>query len=371
MSDGVGYSFHIGAGTTHFLRFDKVSVLAREKYFVPRKVREAIEISRRPNFNRDGGWALPPAWKPSLQSASAYNVAGLECDTCRDSGVVPKFAQIRPVKCIRGYEKFFRVASEKLLRHAISDYRRKLVFVNDHVYKLHLQLSRTLDVERTPAFLPYVKGVTDTIGHLLRRRYSIRTIFRPPGQLRNLLRSPKDKDPLAVPGVYMIPCDCGSSYIGETRRNITTRLKEHIRSVKNRDTHTSAVAEHACSAGTTHFLRFDKVSVLAREKYFVPRKVREAIEISRRPNFNRDGGWALPPAWKPSLQSASAYNVAGLECDTVSAVCDTVFASTRESNPTPAQPPASESNEPTSSRAPDSTRDSRQRARWARSSNRQ
>ncbi|KAF9802161.1 hypothetical protein SFRURICE_015201 [Spodoptera frugiperda] len=156
--------------------------------------------------------------------------------------------------------------------------------------------------ERTPAFLPFVKGVTDTIGYLLRRRYSIRTIFRPPGQLRNLLRSPKDKDPL--PGVYMIPCDCGSSYIGETRRNITTRLKEHIRSVKNRDTHTSAVAEHACSAGTAHFLRFDKVSVLAREKYFVPRKVREAIEISRRPNFNRDGGWALPPAWKPSLQSA-------------------------------------------------------------------
>ncbi|KAF9787539.1 hypothetical protein SFRURICE_020705, partial [Spodoptera frugiperda] len=163
-----------------------------------------------------------------------------------------------------------------------------------------------------------------------------------------MMNSPKDKDPLAVPGVYMIPCDCGSSYIGETRRNITTRLKEHIRSVKNMDTHTSAVAEHACSAGTTHFLRFDKVSVLAREKYFVPRKVREAIEISRRPNFNRD-----------------AYNVAGLECDTVSAVCNTVFASTRESNPTPAQPPASESNEPTSSRAPDSTRDSRQRARWA------
>ncbi|KAF9809877.1 hypothetical protein SFRURICE_002107, partial [Spodoptera frugiperda] len=164
----------------------------------------------------------------------------------------------------------------------------------------------------------------------------MRTIFRPP-----------------VPGVYMIPCDCGSRYIGETRRNITTRLKEHIRSVKNRDTHTSAVAEHACSAGTAHFLRFDKFSVLAREKYFVPRKVREAIEISRRPNFNRDGGWALPPAWKPSLQSASTYNVAGLECDTVSAVCGTVFAPTRESNLTPAQPPANESNEPTSSRAPD------------------
>ncbi|KAF9817796.1 hypothetical protein SFRURICE_013529 [Spodoptera frugiperda] len=144
------------------------------------------------------------------------------------------------------------------------------------------------------------------------------------------------------------------------------RIHWQFPGVKNMDTHTSAVAEHACSAGTTHFLRFDKVSVLAREKYFVPRKVREAIEISRLPNFNRDGGWALPPGWKPT------YNVAGLECDTVSAVCNTVFASTRVSNPTPTQPPANESNEPTSSsRPPDSTRDSRQRARWARSSNRQ
>ncbi|KAF9803749.1 hypothetical protein SFRURICE_012048 [Spodoptera frugiperda] len=129
--------------------------------------------------------------------------------------------------------------------------------------------------------------------------------------------------------------------------------------------------EQACGKGAAHFLRIDMVSVLARKKYFVPPKVREAIEISRRPNYNRDGGWALRPAWKPSLQSASAYNVAGLECDTVSAVCNTVFASTRESNLTPTQPPASESNEPTSSRAPDSTGESRQRARWARSSNRQ
>ncbi|CAH0693921.1 unnamed protein product [Spodoptera exigua] len=147
----------------------------------------------------------------------------------------------------------------------------------------------------------------------------------------------------------MIPCDCGSSYTGETRRNIATRLKEHIRSVKNRDTHTSAVAEHACSTGTAHFLRFDKVSVLAREKYFVPRKVREAIEISRRPNFNRDGGWALPPAWKSSLKSASDCTVAGLEH---SAVCNTVLASTRDSNPTPTQLQAGESSVPTVTRMP-------------------
>lgn len=181
--------------------------------------------------------------------------------------------------------------------------------------------------DRVPIYLPFVRGVTDKIGFYLQRKYSIRTFFRPPGQLRQLLRSPKDKEPLNVPGVYKIPCECGKSYIGETRRNIATRLTEHIRSVKNVDTGTSAVAEHAQESN--HFLRFDKVSVLAKEKFMVPRKVREAIEISRHPNFNRDGGWSLAPAWRPVLgmcaNNVSAVSV--LPQDTISVVC-TDFKST-------------------------------------------
>lgn len=174
-------------------------------------------------------------------------------------------------------------------------------------------------VDRVPIYLPYVRGVTDKIGALLRRKYSIRTFYRPPGRLRQFLRSPKDKEPLCTPGVYQIPCDCGKSYIGETRRNIGTRLTEHIRSVKNMDTSGSAVAEHALEAG--HFLRFDKVSVLAKEKFLVPRKVREAIEISRHPNFNRDRGWTLPPAWKPVFGSThDDVHKHGI-LDTISAVC--------------------------------------------------
>ncbi|KAI5639512.1 hypothetical protein NE865_08012 [Phthorimaea operculella] len=146
-----------------------------------------------------------------------------------------------------------------------------------------------------------MRGVTDTIGNLLRRRYSIRTIFRPLAQLRQFLRSPKDREPLSSLGVYEIPCDCGKSYIGETGRNISTRLSEHIRSMRKMDSNASAVTEHALATDTKHFIRFDKVKVLAREKNFVSRKIMEAIEINRRPNFNRDAGWALPPAWRPVL----------------------------------------------------------------------
>lgn len=72
---------------------------------------------------------------------------------------------------------------------------------------------RPQTVDRAPAFLPYIKGVTDTIGHLLRRRFSIKTWFRPLVKVRQLLRSPKDREPLGSPGVYEIPCDCGKVYV--------------------------------------------------------------------------------------------------------------------------------------------------------------
>lgn len=88
------------------------------------------------------------------------------------------------------------------------------------------------------------------------------------------------------------------------------------------DTVKSAVAEHAHIPGSSHFVRFDKASVLAREKFFVPRKVREAIEICRYPNFNRDCGWNIPPAWKTVLNICDS-NIVRLdrETDTVSVVC--------------------------------------------------
>ena len=59
----------------------------------------------------------------------------------------------------------------------------------------------------------------------------------------------KPKDPVPVEHcteiVYQIPCkDCSQTYVGHLGRTITDRIKEHQWAVKNRDTNTSAVAEH-------------------------------------------------------------------------------------------------------------------------------
>ena len=60
------------------------------------------------------------------------------------------------------------------------------------------------------------------------RQAGIDVFHSAPSKLQGLLHTHKDKpDPNNRAGVYRIPCECGKVYIGETKRNLPTRLKEH------------------------------------------------------------------------------------------------------------------------------------------------
>jgi hypothetical protein len=146
------------------------------------------------------------------------------------------------------------------------------------------------------AYLPYLECVTDRISRVLRKE-GISTIFKPSRKIDAFLRPVKDKiDPLKTPGVYSIPCECGSEYVGMTDRSIATRRKEHQRSIRLNQPDKSAVAEHALSEG--HIIEFNNTKVLARVKGFHNLMRREAIEIAQRPNnMNRDNGAGLNRFW--------------------------------------------------------------------------
>ncbi|CAH2088494.1 unnamed protein product [Euphydryas editha] len=91
---------------------------------------------------------------------------------------------------------------------------------------------------------------------------------------------------------------------------------KHQRSTK------SAVYQHT-QQGTKHYIRFDKPQILAKEHRFLPRMIREAIEIKKHPNFNREDGWNVPPAWEPVLkliEPKENKNTARLP-DTISSFC--------------------------------------------------
>ena len=90
--------------------------------------------------------------------------------------------------------------------------------------------------------------------------------------------------------MYRIPCaGCDKVYIGETKRSVGERLKEHTAKVAN---NLSAIAEHYQKTGHNPDADTFTIKVLCREDQFIPRKVRKAISIKKKTSFtlNRDGG---------------------------------------------------------------------------------
>ena len=70
--------------------------------------------------------------------------------------------------------------------------------------------------------------------------------------IKNLIQAnTKDKDPPnKKSGIYKVNCeDCSKCYIGQIRRNIETRMKEHCRNIKCFQIDKSAVAAHSWENG--------------------------------------------------------------------------------------------------------------------------
>ena len=92
---------------------------------------------------------------------------------------------------------------------------------------------------------------------------------------------PKDKRATCkkVGLVYQYECECGKIYIGETCRSIETREKEHKRAIRNMDENHSGLSKHVIETG--HSVVWEEVKILAFEKDWKKRKIKEGIFIDR------------------------------------------------------------------------------------------
>jgi hypothetical protein len=158
------------------------------------------------------------------------------------------------------------------------------------------------DVEKLPLVgLPYIQGLSEHLGRLFREHY-IKTYHKPVNTLRSQLVRPKDKlttdERSGV--IYKIECDqCEGTYIGETKRPLSTRVKEHLKINSN-----SALAEHTESTG--HIIPASSASVINIETNLFKRKVKEAIEIYKhQPTMNRDEGCCIPAVYQSMLSCDS------------------------------------------------------------------
>ena len=148
--------------------------------------------------------------------------------------------------------------------------------------------------------LPYIDGLSQKLQRIF-KTYGVSTCFKPHNTLRKLLVSPKDPTPNERKAgvVYEIPCEeCPKTYIGQTVRQLSERLKEHKSTAPSRKP--SAVAEHKLDS--QHKIAWEATKVLDKDSREYPLQVREAIQIKKKsPELNRDQGLELPALYSPLL----------------------------------------------------------------------
>ena len=178
-------------------------------------------------------------------------------------------------------------------------YSKKMI---DKFAMVHQPRQRCEDEEkRVVVTLPYIRGTSETLQRIFARA-NIEVVFRTHSTLRQQLGHPKDSVcHLQRPNVvYSVPCqDCEAPNVGQTGRQLATRMDEHWRAVANCDTVASAIAEHAWSSD--HRIDWDAAEVLETEVNLHRRLVLESWHIHKQNcPLNRERG-ALPSDYTPLL----------------------------------------------------------------------
>ena len=152
--------------------------------------------------------------------------------------------------------------------------------------------------------LPYIKGVSDKIKRILLET-GVQVAFKPFLTIGRLLPSLKDeinhneKSNL----VYEVPCqNCPFVYIGQTKRDLKSRIKEHQRAIKFRRPEKSALCQH--SMENDHLIDWSKVKILKVEHDYAKRLFTESWYISEKPQVvNRNDELSFPAVYKKLLNS--------------------------------------------------------------------
>jgi len=161
------------------------------------------------------------------------------------------------------------------------------------------KIEKVEDFEHTVC-LPYIPIISAKIGAVF-KKFNTRVSFsRLRQDLYSKLYNHKSKIPEDLKnGVYRIDCTgCSKCYIGETKRYLKVRKKEHELAVKNKKTEISPIAEHCINEN--HSIDWVNAKVITKCETDFERKFNEAIEIRKvgeRNLMNRNLGENIPYVW--------------------------------------------------------------------------
>ena len=148
--------------------------------------------------------------------------------------------------------------------------------------------------------VPYFPGLSESYKKIL-KNMPVQVCFKGVNTLKSMLMHPKDKisNDQKKDLVYHWECKadgCNSSYIGETSRALSERVKEHSKST------TSAILKH-CKDFHHPLPSILDFNIIDKDPSQITREAKEAIHIRKLdPNLNRNiGKMSIPHCFDPLL----------------------------------------------------------------------
>lgn len=131
---------------------------------------------------------------------------------------------------------------------------------------------------------PHIQGLSNDISRIF-KKHNIHIIHNIYNTLSTVLPKFKDHIPTEHQSniIYMIPCrDCEKCYIGQTGRQLHTRIKEHKKNILLPQQNHTALTKHTIESD--HFFDFNNAKIIGKHKDTFFRTIRETIEIIKHKN---------------------------------------------------------------------------------------
>ena len=150
--------------------------------------------------------------------------------------------------------------------------------------------------------IPYYGGLSESIKNI-GRKLGVQVHCKGGTTIKNLLMSPKDKDPIlkqsgVICSYHCDRVDCDEEYIGESSRTFGERFKEHLKPP-------SPIYDHSNISG--HSVTIYNFKIIGREDLNQIRTIKEALYIRvNDPSLNRNvGKYHLPHVWDEVMVNTS------------------------------------------------------------------
>ena len=154
--------------------------------------------------------------------------------------------------------------------------------------------------------IPYTQGLCESIKKIC-SRYGIQTYFKGSNTIRNVLVSPKHKDPMVSKSGAIYWFQCVTSLVmmntcGETSRTFGERYKGHLKDP-------SPIHQHSNHRG--HPTSHNNFQIIGREGHSLARNIKQSMFIRvNNPTLNRNiGKFNLPHIWDRVLLKTPGLNL--------------------------------------------------------------